>query len=389
MTDLNFVALDLKPVAMANINAKFTGATSGFSFYNSTGIPVYVSGRNGIVIKVDPCYDTSNIGRFTVRQNITFNKSENLRLPTEQINDDIISLFYDMYSMSDNTLANKRSMHYDSVIELRAIKEYGNTIYLRNLDLSITIDENIYDSFHPYTQKLSMDRIKSRIKDEKTSTTDVSFRFVDNEKLFTTMFTKIGNRVVAVNPIYDYSCESGLYTIYNKVVGKLTKKNDAKIFHSRIEQHGLNSKTKLEPIFFNTYEEALHYNGAAEVDRMKYEQSMAKLRNTEVELRNLSLELERQRKVEDERIEEIKRTHQKEALRDKSLVSDMELRLKKEQLKLAELEHNHKVEMMKMKEEYEKKSYQKKNTSDFLKAVPVIIGGIAAVAGCIYGSSKK
>lgn len=421
MEDFDITSVDVKPTSITNIRANHTGASFGYSFYNATGTVVYVTTRNGIITKINPSFNSSLSGKFIIRYNLIFDKDENVTVPVNSEEEDVVKVFYDSFASStESRYVGKRSMHYDNVIELNDINENDGALYLRNLDLLISLEKTVDVAIHPFSDLANKNRAIKRIRDAKSEYSNFSIRIVDNSGKLSTQFTKIAGNVYAINPIRDLKSKDGVYILENKLVNGASSKIKQNVKIHNLSEHRLESKERKEPIIFKRYEDALNFNDILEKEKMEYERSLNEFRKKEMEFREEELkykqkekeqdnllkskemefreeelklrkelmEMEIRRKRDEEEIDKLKREHALAIAMEKNRLAEIEIELKKLQQKYAEAEIDHKIEMLKMKEDYESRSNLRKNITDVIKSTPTVIAGVAAIAAILYAKKE-
>lgn len=418
MDNIDITMIDVTPSTINSIHANSTGASMGYSFYNATGEAIYVTARNGIIIKINPSFNNHLLGKFIVRYNLVFDKDENVTVPVNSEEEDVAKTFYDSFANStESRYVGKRSLHYDNVITLDELKEANGVLYLRNLDVMVSLSKAVDKTIHPFSELATTKRMLRRIKDEGNEFTDYSIRIVDNKGSLTTQYVKLAGKVYAIKPVRDMKSKDGVYILENKLVTKDNSQPSKNSTWSKLEDHRIDSRNRKEPIMFKRYEDALNFNDLQEVERMEHEKAInefrkkemahretelsyrqsekdqeIKLKNAEMdfkekemELKKSILDLERKKRFDEEEIDRLKREHQLELAKEKNILAEAELKLKSEQQKFSEEEIKHKMELMKLKENFEIKSNQRKNAAEIIRSAPVIIGALIGLAGIIYG----
>ena len=418
----DIVTIDVKPIPVSDIELRHTGAMTGLSFFNATGVEIFVTTRNGIITKLEPTYLNSEAGKLVIRSNLIFDEEESVSVPTDSYEEEAMGVYYDSFARSSEyRYSGKRTMCYDSVVTLEQLREANGVLYIRNLDIVVSLIKNIDINTHPFTTVGNTKRLLQRMKDEKKEYTNMSIKIIDNSGRLTTQYMKLAGVVHSITPVRDLKYKDGVYILNNKLVKAVNEDSALNVSYAPIDRHKPNNPKYREPLIFKRYEDALNFKGVLEIERLKTERSENdfkkremeyreremqlrqrerekdiafkdmenKFKESELEFKENILRLERSKRREEEKIDALKRQHMMDLTLERSRQAEMELRLKEYQTRHSERELKHKEELMKLKEEYEKRSNDRKNTSEIIRSAPVIVTGIAAVAGIIYGARNK
>ena len=414
--------IDIKPQLATNVNVKYTGAIVGKSFFNATGAEIYVTTRDGITTQIDPTIHNNETGNFIIRTNLIFDKEESVNVPIENEEEDVIQVYYDSFvDSTEYRYTGKRSLHYDNVLSLKELRESDGAIYIRNLDLLVSLTKKVDINIHPFSAAASTRRLLQRIKDEKKEFTSFDIKLVDNSGDLTTQYIKVAGTVQAIQPVKDLNCKSGVYIAENKAVKNTTSDPKRKVNFHPLEHHRIDYSNYKEPLIFSRYEDAFNFKDVLEIEKLKTERAENDFKDREmkykeremalkqrdrekditfkdIENRHKEMELEYKEKLlhlennardEEEKINALKRKHQMEMARERNRLTEMELKLKEQQARYAESEIKHKEELLRIKEEYEIKSANRKNLSDIIRSTPVIVAGVATIATAIYSATKN
>lgn len=161
---------------------------------------------------------------------------------------------------------------------------------------------------------------------------------------------------------------------------KLEMENKERELAHKDRERKLEMENKANELRYREAEKARE----AEIKHREYE-----ARERELELRKKIMELDRTRRADEEKVDSIKREYSMDTIKEKQKISEMELKLKQEQQRLSALEMKHKKELMELKEGYERRSTHRKDVSESIRMVPIIVAGVAAIAGYYYGKKSN
>ena len=418
----DIVTIDIKPIPVSDIELRYTGAMTGLSYFNATGVELFITTRNGIITKLEPTYLNSEAGKLVIRSSLIYDDEESVSVPTDSHEEEVMGIYYDSFARSSEYRYNgKRTMCYDSVVTLESLREANGFLYIRNLDIVVSLIKNIDINIHPFTIAGGTRRLLQRIEDEKKEYTNISIKIIDNSGRLTTQYVKIAGVVQSITPVKNLKYKDGVYILNNKFVKSIDEDSKPNVSYASLDKHRSNHPNYKEPLIFKRYEDALNFKGVIEIERLKteraerdfrkremeYREREMKLRQKErdkdIEFKNMEnefkekelkskeniLKLERSKRREEEKIDALRRQHTMDLTLERSRQAELELRLKEYQTRHSERELKHKEELMRLKEDYEKRSNDRKNTSELIRSAPVVITGLAAVAGVIYGTRNK
>lgn len=254
-------------------------------------------------------------------------------------------------------------------IPLELIKRYGGTVYLKDLDVAISIHGMKDDFYHPYSHageivKGSVSSVKdslASIGDSQSYTPNGanfirSIKIIDNSGTIGTRYTKIGKEIYAIRPHKEPDMRSGIYVLTNSPVTNEVEKSE--VISERYDDCDEIPDFKLH----KSYLEALNDEGSAETRKIELAMRELEARETEsanrtrrAEIDAEKLTVERDGLKRDLEASEIQRKH------------DVEILNKKIEFMREERETS------KLKEEEDRKQVRRRGTVEFIKAVPVVI----------------
>lgn len=297
----------------------------------------------GLVVKV--CYETSSNVK-TDFHDLAYSKNENDLILADALG-----------SPSSGTGLNVVNMYY-VFDEEELFDEEGKTVYIKELDIVIgRVRDASTMAMHPYFSEGMYGHYVDSLPKQINNSSGVNFALIDSTKTMRERFINFNGIIIKVTAQHDSEMSDGLYIYADSVAnGELDSKQLYN--HYTIEE----METKLSATVFNSYEKAVHQGSpqhTREVEKLKAELKLEakKLAAKESEIEFKEQELERSRKKEkfDEELESLRK--EKELLRQQKLFE--------------------------VKDNYERRSYERKDSNESLKTIGAIIGAVGTL-GLLY-----
>lgn len=337
------------------------------SYLNYSGEEVKVACRNGLKFSIK---SNTAFGRkdFIIRVEMYMSETTKLEIlnqvnnATDRDSDELKV----MKQFIDQSTMNKELGQYEMIleypVELDDIKRKGGVAYIEDCDVMLGVGVSTKVLTHPHS---SEGRIRdSFVEPLLTEGFSSDYVFVENSGKINKLFLRLGNKVFTLNAVKDNSREEGVY-IRNSEESNIVTKVDL-------------SDDLLNYGIYKTYLEANDLN--KEVMDMKYKNELATIEN---ELKGKNIELTRIRgELDKQKIEYDKNKIELEAKYQQEL-RQLDLEMKKNELLQAERKNS-------VKDYYEERSYQRKDSSEWMKMLPTVIVGIGSIllAFKTFGSGK-
>lgn len=356
------------------------------TYLNGLNIPVSIMMRNGVKFDIPP---VTHIKENFFIVDIEYSFCTQVNLNTLYLSNDSSeesSLVKDLME-EDNNLApyNRVHRHLRYYFSKEELTSKGNSFYAHNLDITISA----YDepgAFHPFSEIGVRNFLAKETTEVNTyGSFGYSIRVIDNEGVFGTKFLNINNKVYRVNPVKNPFYKNGVYFISS---GEVFDNNNINIpvskfftFEEAVTELGL----------FNSFIEANTLGNVLETRKKELDDFAFSLKEKENRLKqermDKEFELEEfKRTLEKMRLqeEEDRRLREIEFKREESMLAAKNMRLKDE---INTLEHKRNMLSMERKDHYEEKSYERKDSSEVVKFIPLVIGGLIAIIAAIYKHS--
>lgn len=339
--------------------------TVEYAYYNYTGSPVILSLRNGLRLELKS-EDSLTSSGFTVKVIYKFSKHTAERLCTYLANRDCTT-DDPMYSFKEGLLTRpyKQGNRFIVVVDYQIAKRefgmQGGAIYISDSDILLTMTDSIEKAYpHPYSEE------HTRLQ-HGSETNSASFVYkldlVDNHQSVSGKYANINGEVFRVSPIKDPTRPDGLY----KYSRKAHEQNNPdalsyETFYSfaDIKQAGV----------YDTVDEAEYAGNAG----LKKKEELLQAEHA-TSLKKYEAEAAKQ---ETARVASIQLT----TANEQKHKQDIELILAKHQESLNAIKEEH--NRLQMKDHYDEKGYVRKDSSEFMKHLPVIILGAGTALAAIF-----
>lgn len=348
-------------------------------YYNGFRKAVTIVDRNGMPLVIQPM-NVRGFSHFVVRYTIEYRSGVNIDIDrlSNATTDGMRVLRDAVLSGSVHQRLGQCCAKVDYGVDEDTIQRNGGSLYLVNLDLVVSTMVGGYVPHHPFSQ----DGVRNRLVADNetintTGTVGYSLHIVDNEDIFGPRYININREIYLVQPTKDPGRLSGVYRASTAPVtpsgGVWKPRADYFAFPEAETMLGM----------FKSYEEASSLGDLAaekkrELDELAHELKTQEHKNKldwvnrETEFAGWKRDLE-QRRIE----EESERKAQEHKWRlEEARISEAGTKLKEEQTRV---EHLRAVAALERKDHYEERSYVRKDASEFLKWVPAIATGLAAI----------
>lgn len=258
-------------------------------------------------------------------------------------------------------------------VEYEQFAKMGNNIYLKELDVVISLDEEGFAD-HPYTHYNN--RLHKIVKETNTDDIDgfhIDIKIISNDGSYGDKFINFNGMVYRVPSTANNSLNNGVYIYGNDAHNRSSSKNDVRWLSYEDAEQLLG--------LYNTRAEAESLGGTNNENERKLEQLKRENKEQELNLTLLKRELEQRTTEEAIELNKVKAENARLA----------ELRSRD----LAEAERVDKLEAFELEEQrrrnkfaYEERSAQLKNTSELIKYGPAILAGAIAIGGLVWKLSR-
>ena len=347
------------------------------SFFNYTRTPLTVVKRNGLIIPLTPepvmGFDEKLSIRvdFNIRNATVAQIKKQLTLLDEQDDEALHLLRTALENSVISPMAYGVKITLEYPLSLMELKKYGGSVYYGELDLVVSLDPPTTVIPHPYSERGRRANIATAVMPEgSTDMFGYSVFVVDNHGQYGPRYLNIGGKVYRVSPVRDPIQNDGIYITSSRPV-------DGDLFEPGVEVLHYSFEGAEESVgLYKTFDEALNLgdlNTARKETLAKMEQDNLVLQ------RDLNLTKSKhaaEQAEQDRRMKDMVAFHEREKFEMTQKQAEIEAAAKKREL----LEEQRRAEM---KDYYEKRSLERKDSSEVVKVLPAIIVGIGAAVAVL------
>lgn len=354
----------------------------GFEFINALNVPVVAMTRTGVKYVIPPMTG-QNLKGFVVRTN--YSAKGHVNVDTHDLLNDSGHATTDEAGFiakavrRDETFARAAARPHsgmvDYVVPFKAFEDHGGTLYLPNLDVTLSILTPDQAPPHPYSlvgmrQYLGMEQREQQGK----AGVVVQIRIIDSQGQFGSRFVNLGGEVFHIQAERGQSdMQDGVYAIgsYPAPAGASMPGNRTQYFKFDEAEKALS--------LYQTFNEAKTLGNPQDVYKRELEERNQALKQREHEHEeqkaNWRREADERRAVQDREAHESKMRlmdrEEKVSIREAEATRfEQENRMTEQRLKFQQLV---------LKDVYENRANDRKETIEILKHLPLLIGGVAAI----------
>lgn len=355
------VSLPSKAIDTLSYEAERSPLVKEIRYINNLGEDIVVLDRRGIEFKIPSRFNPSNkslefkiVEGYTIGEDVTVNFSNNEQ--DKNVGDYRQNLL-DSLHMDSKARRNTRKCIVETVIKKTDLSNYNNAVYIKEHDIVIYIPKMGITVVHPTTVSLILNGL--RFKERADNSFNFNVKINDPRNKIGSRFLNISGMIYELVPERDSSQVEGV------VVSSTTPEGEVVHVPMSLEEFEKNIRS------YRSYEEAETLGNI--------EESLKAQRTEEVET------IRHQNTVEAEKLKSETLRAQREADKTKQELLSIQTQLKtqetehKKQLeiisaKLDEEKSHREWESLQRKSYYEERSYDRKDSSELIKFLPMIIG---------------
>lgn len=368
----------------------------GYAFYNGLGCTVTIVTRTGVQLQIPPDVSARTRG-FVVRS--SYRTEHGVIVNTHDLlNDEGLKTSKEAAALESVLFTDKvrvgRGLRptaiVDYVITRAEFDRNGGSIYLTNLDLTLSTLNVNYVPKHPYSlvgQRQAL--VDGNMTLNKGQAFGYEIRIVDRDGRFGDRFVNIAGSVYQIHTSRDDELRDGVY-----LVSPTPANGDIGFTQPRSVYFTFEEADQALQLY-RTYNDAKTYGDPDKQRDRELKEWAHRLKEDELRSKDdrqrRELELDRDRRaIEADR----------EAAKLRQLDAEERIRLhdtalREREANLARQEHEYKVRELELKrlnlelkEELDRRSTTRKDTSEMIKYIPAIIAGIGAIFMAIKTISK-
>lgn len=368
----------------AALNRRYDGKDGpveiSVNYLNETSRGIVVSLRNGLKFYVAQPRKLGGSGQFIVR--VCLKVQEMGRRDLDQILEDVVGkgqvteTLRRIKELHDEQTAIKNfgpaTIVLDYGLSLEQLMKYGGRVYLADNDIAVSMTEDLDDAIpHPYS---TTGRDYAMAKKAPVDLDRPNFAFcveiVDNQGWLGDRFVNINNDIYRIRAKEDPTRKDGVYVLtsgqVNNAIGP-TQPVD-------IRHYPLDRAKMKELGLYETQTEAMTLGDEAGARKRE-------LMEKDHELSIIKRDGQIAKEKHDREMATI--TAERDRWQHEATIREGDLKTARERN-----EHLAALQRMERKDEFEERSMQRKDSSEWLKALPIIIVGLASIIATILGIMK-
>lgn len=272
-----------------------------------------------------------------------------------------------------------QTSHVDFFISLAELEQNGNSIYIDEVDIVLSLNSLEETPYHPHSLSGMRERSMPHDPARREEDFHLSIEIHDSDNVFGDRFVNVHGEVYLVRRRRDAIGRDGIYLFSNYPVMSTTGTSRQRVRYFTFEE----ADQKLQ--LYHTHREALTLGNPADVYRKQLEdlQQFNKVEEFRMknEARERDAEFDRQKREWEREREEAKQ----DQLRQERRLREREHELDLQQATFRAREHELKMDALYRKEGYEVRSAARRDWYEALKYIPAVITLVATG----YAAYKK
>lgn len=350
------------------------GYRNEFEYINSLPITVRVATRQGVTFSIRP--DNKLRGReFRIRQTqrwdwrVDIDADGITQSRAAEAKAMVDSLFA---NLTGHPASSGKSATVSTVLTRADFENNGGTLYIENLDIVLSIKgEGVL--VHPYSEQgRQMELIRDTQGAGLNDAANFTIRIVDNHRRLGAQFINLNGDVYRVPACEDHNMEDGIYVIRTGI-----SQGDYAPSPPTVERYDFEEGREALRLFDNVQAAKVHGNVEA-ATKHQYDLAMQESKNEELKLKSDLRDKDRQLKEVEFSLKQLvaQTEGEKQDFELTKLRMEDEIRRQKHEIGL--LSHRLEMANMQRKDYYDDRGAQRKDSSEMLKWLPLVIAGIGA-----------
>lgn len=356
--------------------------TCNISYLNGLSDAVTIVQRSGLAFTV-PAATDRNERDFVIRLNHSFSKGVNIdgHYLLNGVNENSpieLQKLQEALNRRNLYARGREEFSLDYLVSRETLQKRGGSVYLVELDIVVSILSPNHVPLHPFSDVgMRAQLLESDPAVNSPKFFGMNIRIVDNNGRFGDRFVNMSGQIYKVVALKSSTLRDGVYMTSSAAVD-----GDYDVCPPTCTRYSF-EEADAELKLFRTVDEARTLGDIAAATERELKELQGKLRREEHEFK-----LERLRR-EDE-LDVARRTYERNKLEFETDMSQRLAKLKLRELELdeqkAELDamrrredHLRTMEAMARKDLYEARSQNRKDVSEYIKYVPVVIAGVASI----------
>lgn len=332
-------------------------------YINNLGVDIVILDRRGIEFHIPSRFKPSSRQLdFKIYEMFHLQEGISLRFNDVERDTDIIKLqqnFLDSLNYDAKAERNTRRSMVTTTVKLSDLREVNNCIYIKEYDIVLYIPKPGYNVIHPAT----VSKVVNGFNLNKEKLNDFEFNISINDPN-----NKIGDRWINISGLIYQITPSRDHTQMEGVIITTSSANlNGDFVHVPMSIDEFKEKIKT----YQSYEEAETFGNLESLTKIQADKELEKLKhNNMVEEQKLKAEVSKH-KAESEKVK-----HDLELMSSDLKAQEAKHKAELELLNIQINREKHDMEFQSLhrKNYYEERSYDRKDSSELIKFLPMIIG---------------
>ena len=332
-------------------------------YVNNLGVDIVVLDRRGIEFHIPSRFNPSSKQLdFRIYEMFHLQEGVSLRFNEHERDADIVKLqqnFLDSLNYDSKAQRMTRKSLVTTSVKLNDLRDGNNSVYVKEYDIVIYIARPGYTVLHPAT----VSQVINGFNLNKTKVNDFEFNIRINDPN-----NKIGNRWINISGlIYQIIPSRDATQLEGVVVTTSSSDLNGEFVHVPMSIEDFKEKVKT----YQSYEEAETFGNLEHMTKTQADRELEQLKhNNSVQVEKLKGETAMHKSQSEESKFNLELANNE--------LKQQEIRHKKEleliQARLDQEKHSREFESLQRKSYYEERSYDRKDSSELIKFLPMIIG---------------
>ena len=332
-------------------------------YVNNLGVDVVVLDRRGIEFHIPSRFKPSSKQlEFKIYEMFHLQEGVSLRFNEHERDSDIVKLqqnFLDSLNYDSKAQRMTRKSLVTMSVKLNDLRDRNNSVYVKEYDIVIYIAKPGYTVLHPAT----VSQIINGFNLNKTKVNDFEFNIRINDPN-----NKMGNRWINISGlIYQIIPSRDSTQLEGVVITTSSSDLNGEFVHVPMSIEDFKEKVKT----YQSYEEAETFGNLESMTKVQADKELEKLKHD-----NLIAEQKLKGEVAQHKAEAEKVKHDLEITQSdlKAQEAKHKAELELLNIQINREKHNMEFQSLQRKNYYEERSYDRKDSSELIKFLPMIIG---------------
>lgn len=342
-------------------------------YINNTPVPVTVVARSGFKITIPTTLSLTKSSfivrnEYHIRPNLRNEFQKFISTINDTSTNELKQIKAAYVNQVESNFHNGVRIYIDYIMPYVKLREVGGTLYNYLLDIVVSIEKNENVASHPYSHTGTLTELEgSTLESNPYKARNNVIVIVDDQELYGVRYYNFLNEIRMVTPTIIDGMKNGIYILTATESSALDINGPSTIYNE------LGDETDRKLGLFKVKEGAINY--------LEDNSAALKLKLADIEVETLERKSKEDTVKHEYTLELLERKSREDALKHEHILKELEIKQKKilDELDVSRILLNQKIETERTKDHYEQRSYDRKDESEILKALPTIIVGLAGI----------